>query len=78
MRNKKQEILRIENIINGDRQGPDDNFKSLLITDLNKLLSDYFELTISPEIRVVKCEGKFKVEVFFVADSIKGFQYIND
>ena len=78
MKIKKKEILRIENIINVDRRVPDDNFKNLLISDLKKLLLDYFELTISPEINIVKRDGKFRVEVFFVADSIKGFQYIKN
>lgn len=78
MKIKKKEILRIENIINVDRRVPDDNFKNLLISDLKKLLLDYFELIISPEINIVKRDGKFRVEVFFVADSIKGFQYIKN
>ena len=78
MKSKKQEILRIENIINGDRRGPDDNFNTLLVTDLKKLLSDYFELTISPEIRIYKTDGKFKVDIFFVAEKILGVQYVKE
>ena len=78
MKIKKQEIIRIENIINGDRQAPDDNFKSLLLTDLNNLLSDYFNLTLNPELKVVKSNSGFNVEIFFMADSIKKFQYLKD
>lgn len=76
MKIKKQEILRIQNVINGDRQGPDDNFKSLLLTDLGNLLSDYFNLTHFPEIKVLKSNSGFNVEIFFIADSIKKFQYV--
>ena len=78
MKGKKQEILRIENILNSDKMNPDDKFKKILMMDLRKLLSDYFELSFSPEIKVVKQGGKYSVDIFFISDSIKNFKYIKD
>ncbi len=78
MKVRKSEILRIENIINGDRLCPDDNFKNLLQVDLKKLLSDYFNLSVPPELRVVKGEGNYRVEIFFIAENIKKFKYIKE
>ena len=73
MKNKNKEIIRIENILNGDMEKPCDNFIELLNVDLNNFLGEYFNLILFPNVNIIKIDGKFKVEISFIADTIKNF-----
>ena len=73
MKKKKDEILRVETVINSDRLRLKDDFIRLLEKDLSKILGEYFYLENIPEIEIVK-EGKgFKVNVVFSSSGIKNF-----
>lgn len=74
MKEKKKEIIRIENILNGDMEKPCDNFKELLNVDLNNLLGEYFNLILSPSVNIIKKDGNYNVEINFIADTLKNFR----
>ena len=42
----KNDLEKVENIINSDRLQKQDVFNELLILDINKVLGEYFELQI--------------------------------
>lgn len=77
MNNLKNDILRINTMINNDRVAMNDSFNELFNNDLNKVISDYFELDNSIKVAVEKQGNKLFVQIIFSANSIKGFRNIN-
>ena len=67
------DVTTIENIISDDRMNMSGNFKELLITDLEKVLTDYFDLTCDPILNVTKNEGRYIVTVECCALRVKLF-----
>lgn len=57
MRKERRELLRLQSIIESDRISVNDDFLSLIESDLNKLLRDYFDFSMAPELKL-KVENK--------------------
>ncbi len=76
MKGKKAEMERVKRILENDRVVSGDSFKELLVCDLNKLLSDYFEFRSPPEPVLTKCGDKVKVEITLFATRIKTFGFL--
>ena len=73
MKKNKQELMRVETVINSDRLRLKDDFIKLMEKDLKKLLSEYFYLETEPQTEIIK-EGKsFIVNVNFTCTEIKNF-----
>ena len=76
MNNLKNEILRINTLINNDRVSITDSFTDLFNMDINKVILDYFELSQKPKIIISKEGSELVGRVEFKVSSIKSFRDI--
>ena len=76
MKSKKNEIIRIKNIIDQDVVNADDKFNEMLLADFNRLIGDYFEIKNSPRVETIKKNGEIEVTFKFFASAIKNFKFI--
>ncbi|PWM75240.1 MAG: hypothetical protein DBX59_02085 [Bacillota bacterium] len=67
------ELTRLKTVLETDRLNVADNFDELITADLTSLLSDYFDLKTSPQMRVVKENGYYLVQVEAIAFRLKPF-----
>ena len=73
MRKNDNELLRIQSLIENDRLNTAQNFYDLIISDLHKILSDYFEYRGVPNLKISKCGKNICVEIGLLASAIKNF-----
>ena len=73
MKKRENELLRMQSLIENDRLNVNENFEELIISDLNKILKDYFDFNGNPVIIISKIGNMFKVEVSVLANRIKTF-----
>lgn len=73
MKNKKTELARIKNLIESDRLNTGDNFYELAVSDIGKLLKDYFDLISAPDMKIVKVGDSLAVTITAKAVRIKSF-----
>ena len=73
MRRNKNEIIRLQSIIENDRITSVDSFNNLLISDLNNLLREYFDFKNMPTLKIERNGVDFKVEINLTASRIKNF-----
>lgn len=78
MKGDTKSIVRVENLINNDRIKTNDGFLDLLIVDLNKVMSDYFDYKGYPAVEMEKAGGSFVVSVNLSVSGIKGFKRLPD
>ena len=71
--NCANQILRMQTIIENDRLNKGDGFCELLLSDLTKLLRDYFDFNGAPEIEIQKSGGNYKVSIIVRPTRIKVF-----
>ncbi len=69
----KNQISRIENIINSDRLCVGDDFYRLLSVDLERLLRDYFDFNGSPRIEINKENNLYVVNVSLIVSKLFRF-----
>ena len=74
----KNDLEKVENIINSDRLQKQDVFNELLILDINKVLGEYFELDIMPILSINKVGNRLNVSLNFTANNIKKFYNISN
>ena len=58
MRKRKNEIIRLQSIIENDRINTGDSFGNLVVLDLNNLLKEYFDFKDMPTLNIEK-SGSF-------------------
>ncbi len=73
MRKEKNELVRVQSLIENDRLSLSDNFEELLIIDLNNLLKEYFDYRGMPNLKIGKIANNLNVEISLQAQSIKSF-----
>ncbi len=73
MKKKKNNIARIEEIINSDRLAVTDEFYKLLSQDLEKLLRDYFDFNGSPRVEITKNGSVYAVDISLVVSKLFRF-----
>ncbi len=73
MKKDKLELVRVQNMIESDRLSAGESFEELLIIDLDKVLSCYFDYRGAPSIKISKQGSKLCVEIGVLAESIKSF-----
>ena len=73
MKTKKNNIIRMENLINNDRLKNGGGFIGLLTGDIDRVLKDYFDYKGYPNVEVVKNSGNFAVTISLSAERIKAF-----
>ena len=67
------DLLRLKTIIKGDRLGVSDSFDELVLSDLNSVLKDYFELKTEPTLSVEEKNGSYFICIEAAATRIKTF-----
>lgn len=73
MRKSKSELIRLQNLIENDRLNMGDNFQDLIVADLHKILSDYFEYRGLPLLEINKNSKKLSVVITLDALAVKNF-----
>ena len=73
---KKNELVRIQSLIENDRLSTVQNFEELIVSDLHKILSDYFEYRGVPNLKISNCGKVIGVEISLLATAIKNFATI--
>lgn len=70
---RKKEVERVKKILRRDKMMLPDNYKALLVSDINKLLSHYMELTASgARLKIsVPDEGGFEIGISCYAERLK-------
>ena len=66
---KSNQLTRLKNIIEGDRLPSGEDFNSLVVSDLDKLLRDYFDLKSTPVLTILRDKDCYKITV--KADSMR-------
>ncbi len=73
MNKHKAELARIRTLIESDRLSTGDSFGELIVSDLSKLLNDYFDFRDSPSLAITKDGDGYRVNVSLFATRIKNF-----
>lgn len=73
MKKAKNQLVRMQNMLETDRDNNQENFKELLLIDVEKVLKDYFDYSGSPTITTQKNSGDFLVKIELKAERIKNF-----
>jgi hypothetical protein len=73
MKKDKYELLRLQTLIENDRVNMSDDFMSLVESDAEKLLKDYFDFSTPPKLSIAKFGDKYKVQLNVVVVRLKNF-----
>lgn len=73
MKKKKNEIIRLQSIIESDRTNASDNFIKLVIEDLTKLFREYFDFKDNLTLDINKSGENYMVQTTILATRIKNF-----
>ena len=65
--------MRVQSLIENDRLSVFQNFEELIVSDLHKLLLDYFDYRGLPSVTMEKVKDKLKVNIEITATSVKQF-----
>ena len=76
MKKGKGELVRLQSLIEADRLNVCDCFEELLLSDLHKLLSDYFDYSGTPCLSIRREGGSILVEIKLSVLSLKTFSSI--
>lgn len=77
MRDKKRnELLRLQSVIEKDRLTVGDDFAELLSEDLSEIFADYMDYDGKIKVTVTRIGSDFKVEACVVAKRLKSFMPI--
>lgn len=76
MKKNKNQLLRLQTLIENDRITTGENFSEMLLCDVDKLLRDYFDFSLSPTISMEKSNNGYLVNISINALRIKSFANI--
>ncbi len=76
MSKNKNQLLRLQSLIENDRIMAGDNFSEMVINDINKLLKDYFDFRLPPNLTMEKTRDGYFVNISINASRIKNFANI--
>ena len=76
MKERKKDIARIKNLIEQDYMNTDDKFNEILVSDLCRVMGDYFDVRKEPTVEISKKNNQIEVVIKFVANAIKNFKFI--
>jgi len=71
---KNKELIRLQSVIENDRINCIDNFTELLLKDLRKILSDYFDFDNDIMIEINKQDRFYNVIISLKTLRIKNFK----
>lgn len=75
---KKSDAIRLKRVIESDRMSMTCESASLIIKDLESVLSDYFSVESTPSLAIKSENGGYSVQIKFRATSLKTFASIPD
>ena len=67
---------RAYGVLQADKTVMSENCKSLVTQDVERKLSEYFELSAPANMEIVKTDGVYRVRITFSAERIKHFQIL--
>ena len=73
MRKSKSQLLRLQTLIENDRILAGENFSEMLLSDITKLLRDYFDFSLPPNLAMEKTREGYIVSFSINALRIKNF-----
>lgn len=73
MRKGKNQIVRLQRMIENDRITSGDNFINLVTCDTEKLLNEYFDIKDKLQLKIEKTGEEYNVLISFRANRIKNF-----
>jgi len=73
MKKDKNELLRLQTLIENDRINMGDDFISLVESDAESLLKDYFDFNTPPKLTITKYGDKYRVQLCVLAVRLKNF-----
>ena len=76
MRKNKSQLLRLQTLIENDRILTGENFNEMLLSDISKLLRDYFDFSSPPNITMQRTREGYIVNFSINASRIKNFANI--
>ena len=76
MKKRINELVRIQSVIENDRLNTGDSFEELLLSDVHKILSDYFDYRGVPNLKLTRESRSIYVEIQVSALAIKNFTTI--
>ena len=76
MKKDKNQLLRLQTLIENDRIMAGDNFGEMVISDINKLLRDYFDFSLPPALSMEKTRDGYFVNISIHATRLKSFANI--
>lgn len=76
MKKDKRELVRMQSMLESDRMQTGESFYELVCNDVGMVLSDYFEFTGDPKIKMEKISDRYKVEITILSSRIKNFDNV--
>ena len=76
MKREKSERERLRYVIQSDKSVMTEGCKQLVVNDVSKKLSEYFELIGMPELEIVYERGVYEVRLCFQAERVKKFNVL--
>ena len=76
MRKSKNQLLRLQTLIENDRIMTGENFTEMLLSDVDKLLRDYFDFSLPPNLAMERVGKGYLVSISINATRIKNFANI--
>lgn len=72
IKREKNELMRIQTVLEKDRLNVGKGFNELLSCDLNKLLKDYFDFSNDASVEITKGKGGYKLFIELDIIRVKG------
>ena len=72
IKREKNELMRIQTVLEKDRLNVGKGFNELLSNDLNKLLKDYFDFSKDVIVEIIKDKGGYKLFIELEIVRVKG------
>lgn len=73
MKKNENNLMRVKSVLDNGKPNPNDKFLELFSFDLNRLISEFFNVKDKPTVYIKKENGVYNVEIFFTALYLKEF-----
>ena len=76
MKENKNQLLRFQTMLENDRVVTANNFVQLVCSDIEKVLKEYFDFRVVPQLILQKVGSEYEVKIELKAKRIKNFANI--
>lgn len=70
------QISRIKQLLENDRTGMTVENLSIISSDIESVIDDYFERKDKPTVRLIETDGEYKLSIEVVVNNFKSFNSI--